>query len=129
MRVRPVYVGLICWFLVFFYAWMLVHSFTVLSGPSIFRRMAAVPLPLDFQLAQYFLSMIVPVVAGGFMTEGANWARVTYIVWGIVNFFIDVIFVANQESYLLDLGIFAFCAACLLLPAARAYFTLPRHHS
>jgi hypothetical protein len=129
MRVRPVYVGLICWFLVFYNAWMLTHAFTVLSGPSIHRRMAEVPLPVEFQVAQYFLSFLVPMTMAAFMTEGANWARVTYIIWGIIHYLIEVVFVADRESFLLDLGIFAFCAAMLLLPSARAYFTLPRHHS
>jgi hypothetical protein len=129
MRDRPLYVGFVCWALIFYGSWLLVHSFSVLNSPAMQKKMAAVPLPMPVQVAQYFVGLVVPVATAAFMTEGANWARVLYITWGILNYLLAAIYVPDKTELLPGLPIFAASAALLMLPAARAYFLLPRHHS
>jgi hypothetical protein len=129
MRDRPISTWLVCWFLILSSTWALLHSFAVLNGKHQQQIMAATPLPMPVQVTQYFLKMIVPLVAAGFMLEGANWARVLYIGWGIASYLLSAIFVPNVHYLIPDLPIFACCATLLLLPGPRAYFLLEPHFS
>ncbi len=129
MRDRPIYVGLVCWFLILSCTWTLAHGFMKLNSKPVQKEMQSVPLPLPVQVTQYFASMVVPLVTAIFMTEGANWARVVYLAWGIASYLLSAIVVPDKSHLLPGLPIFAVCAALLLLPAARGYFLLPRHHS
>lgn len=129
MRDRPVYIGLMCWCLIIFYTWAIMHAFASYHSKAVQKKMHLVPLPVEVQVTQYFAAIAVPLVTAIFMYEGYNWARVLYIAWGIANYLLEAIFVPNKHDLMPGLPIFAFCAILLLLPAPRGYFLLPRHFS
>jgi hypothetical protein len=129
MRDRPISTGLVCWFLIISSTWALLHGFSVLNGKEMQAAMAATPLPIPVQVAQYFLGLIVPLITGIFMYEGANWARVVYIGWGIANYLLAAIVTSDVNRLMPQLPIFAFFSALLLLPGPRAYFLLEPHFS
>jgi hypothetical protein len=127
MRDRPITTSLVCWYLILASTWAIIHCFSYLNGKVMQARMAEVHLPIQVQVAQYLLGIAVPMVAGVFIWEGANWARVMYIGWGIANYLLSVIVVPNKHDLLPGLPIFAICAILLLLPGPRSYFLLERH--
>lgn len=130
MRDRPIYIGLLCWFLIFTCAYGTVESFYMVNSPWFQNRMKAIPLPHQFQEAQYILGFAVPLVCAIFMSQGANWARILYIGWGIANYLVLAIVAPNRHDFFLpDLPIFAIFAILLLLPAPREYFLLPPHYT
>jgi hypothetical protein len=129
MRDRPIYIGLLCWYLIIANTWALIHAFHTFNSPAVQGRMAAIPLPLPVQTVQYFAAIVVPLVTAAFMTNGANWARVVYIGWGIANYLLEAIVVPTTKELFPSVTIFAFASILLLLPAPRGYFLLPQHHT
>ena len=135
MRDRPIYVGLICIYLILANSYSLVKSFQHLNSPAMKAQIADVPLPAHVQKAKYVASLAVPLVCAIFMWEGANWARVVFIAWLLINYTTDAILVRDkmpilyQGPFMPKLAILTVCALILMLPAPRGYFQLPRHHS
>ena len=129
MRDRPIYVSLICIFLVVFHSWYLIHAFAFINGPTMKGQIAAVALPPPLLVTKHFAKFFIPVLCGMFMWEGANWARVLYIGWGIVNYTLDSVYFPPERINVYMQVAFGVFALFLLLPGARGYFLLPRHHS
>ena len=129
MRDRPISTWLVCCYLIITSTWALIHAFGYVKGKAMQERMEQIPLPIPVQVAQYFVSLVVPLVTGILMYEGANWARGVYIGWGIANYLLEAIVVKDVHLLIPQLPIFAFISILLLLPGPRAYFLLEPHFS
>ena len=129
MRDRPIFVWIICFYLIISSSVGLVRSFETLHQHKTQLAMKAVRMPIPAQITQYYLGLVVPLITAMFMYEGFNWARVVYITWGILNYLLEMIVLPYREDALPGLPIFAFIAVWLLLPRAREFFCVPQFYS
>jgi hypothetical protein len=120
---------MLCWFLIIIYTWAVIHCFQVLQSKKMLEKMQAIHLPLEVQQIKYYVGLAVPLVAAIFMSEGANWARVVYITWGIANYLLEAIVVPSTQELFPGVTIWAFACILLLLPRPRDYFLLPQFYT
>jgi hypothetical protein len=129
MRDRAISTGLVCWYLIIASTCWLALSFSDLKTDAMQQTMEGTPVPIPVQVGLYFMNLIVPLVTAIFMYEGANWARVLYIGWGIAYYLLEAIVTPDVYLLLPGLPIFAVASILLLLPGPRAYFLLEQHFS
>ena len=127
MRDRPIYISLLLFGILIYSSWRLIHAFPNVHSTAVQARFATINLPNQLLVAQYFLNYGVPILCCSFMLNGANWARVLYIAYGIISFLLLALFDPVKHNLQPDLDIFAVAGALLLLPGPRGYFLLPDH--
>jgi hypothetical protein len=84
MERRPIYVTLVVWFLVLLGAacfLSLAWSSTLLRNPDFAEVFPGHGLPPNERWLLSEFGFVLLMVTGKFMLEGANWARIVYVVW------------------------------------------------
>jgi hypothetical protein len=120
---------MLCWFLIITYTWAAIHCFQALQSKKMLEKMQAIHLPIEVQQTKYCVGIAVPLLTAIFMSEGANWARVIYIIWGIANYLLEAIVVPSTGELFPGVTIWAFACILLLLPRPRDYFLLPQFYT
>src|SRR5262245_24588897 len=96
MLKRPTSVSVIAWILIVISGIALISLTVRLNGPAFNSPMAKElieksPLPISVQYALAYMHPLVNLIAGNSMLYGRNWARLLYVVSGVIGFVIGIV--------------------------------------
>jgi hypothetical protein len=123
MRERPISVTIIAWFLIVAGVISVFTTLSTLNNPMVEELMSKSLLPVPLQYAMMYIALAVSVICGIGMLKGQGWARLLYVIWGIIGFLVG--FVTSPMKVAIIPGLIVFVIIVLLLyrPASNQYFS------
>ena len=125
MSKRPIYLTIIAIFLITWGGlWILVYTMQLIGHPNL-RQWFAQSLRIMILYIDTYLFLAACVVCGVGLFRGYRWARVLFVVYGIVHFFI--IFMNRPlplfltAKTLIPIAIFFIISIALFLPERRGH--------
>ena len=123
MNARPTSVTVIAWIIIVTSAISLVSTLFLINNPTAQELMAKSPLPPSVQYAMIFVGLLVAVVCGFLMLKRANWARLLYVGWGVLNLIISFFTTPGKLMMLPAMIFLAVVVFFLFRPKANAFFS------
>jgi hypothetical protein len=127
MTRRPKSVTIIAWILIVMFAFSAIGIVTVfLTGtmkkPEMVELMRQNHLPIFVQYGLNVAGLLITLVSAVGMLRGKKWARLLYVIWGIIGFLLA--FVTSPTKIMIIPGILLFIIFVFFLfrPKANAYF-------
>ena len=84
MTKRPTSITIISWWLIVLGGMNLFITTAMINNPTVQDLMAQNPIPIPVQYAMSYIQLLVMIVSGVAMLNGANWARYLYAIWTLV---------------------------------------------
>jgi len=122
---RPIYLAIVTWFLVLLGAFCflsLAWDFSLLKNPDFAEVFLGNRLPPHERFFLNEFGFALMMVTGKFMLEGANWARIVYIVWTVLWLDFSCYKDTNFFLFMPSLLVHGTAITILFLPAAHRYF-------
>jgi hypothetical protein len=122
---RPVYVTIIGWVLIVIGVLSLLSTPAVLYLDSAHAWLDVNLLPLPVQIALNLASALVSLVAGYYILNGRNWARLLFVGWSVAETALSLFTSpesASSSIFLLWVGILVLIVVLLFTPAANRFF-------
>lgn len=126
MNQRPTSITVISWILIVIGAISLISTTAMLNNATVLELMAKSPLPIPVQHALSYAGLLVTIVSGLAMLKGKNWARLLYVIWGVIGFVIGIATSPMKAAMIPGFVIFAVIVFFLFRPKATAFFVPPK---
>lgn len=126
MNQRPVSITVISWILIVIGTISLISTTAMLNNAAVLELMAKSPLPIPVQHALSYAGLLVTMVCGIAMLKGKNWARLLYVIWGVIGFVIGIATAPMKAAMIPGFVIFAVIVFFLFRPKATAFFVQPK---
>lgn len=126
MNQRPTSITVISWILIIIGGISLITTTAMINNPAVQELMAKSPLPIPVQHAISYFGLLITIVCGIAMLKGKNWARLLYVIWGVIGFVIGITTAAMKAAMIPGFVIFAVIVFFLFRPKATAFFVPPK---
>lgn len=123
MGERPKSVTVIAWVLIVTGVISVFMSLSSLNNPMVKEIMSKSPLPTSMQYAMMYIGLAVTIISGLGMLKGRGWARLLYVVWGVVGFLIGSVTSPMKAAMIPGIIVFVIVVVFLYRPASAQYFT------
>ena len=123
MEKRPTSITIIAWYLLVSAIFSVFASLSSLNNPMLKELMAKNLLPIPLQYAMMIIGLVVIIVSGVGMLKGLGWARLLYVIWGVIGMLIGFATSPIKAALIPGLVFFAVVVFFLYRPASNRYFT------
>lgn len=123
MRKRPLSVSIIAWILLIAGILSLITSLLTINNPNVKEMMENNPLPMSVQYTLIYAGMVILIACGIGMLKGKSWARILYVVWGVLNVGLNLATAPAWSKMMIPGVVFLIIVIFFLFrPKANAYF-------
>ena len=122
MTKRPTSITIISWWLIVLGGMNLFITTAMINNPTVQDLMAQNPIPIPVQYAMSYIQLLVMIVSGVAMLNGANWARYLYAIWTLVVSVIGIVTSPMKAAMIPGFVVFLVIAFFLFRPKASAFF-------
>jgi hypothetical protein len=126
MNQRPTSITVISWILIVIGMISLITTTAMINNPTAQELMAKSPLPIPVQHALSYIGLLITIVCGIAMLKGKNWARLLYVIWGVIGFVIGIATSPMKAAMIPGFFIFAVIVFFLFRRKATAFFIPPK---
>ena len=122
MTKRPTSITIISWWLIVLGGMNLFITTAMINNPTVQDLMAQNPIPIPVQYAMSYIQLLVMIVSGVAMLNGANWARYLYVISLLVVSVIGIVTSPMKAAMIPGFVVFLVIAFFLFRPKASAFF-------
>ncbi len=94
----------------------------MINNPTVQDLIAQNPIPIPVQYAMSYIGLLVTIVSGVAMLNGANWARYLYVISLLVGSVIGIVTSSMKAAMIPGFVVFLVMAFFLFRPKASAFF-------
>lgn len=126
MNERPKSITIVCWLLIVMGVISLISIPLSLNNPTAQRLMAKSAIPISIQYTIMCSGLLIQLACGIAMLKRQNWARILYVAWSIIGFFIAIATSPMKALMIPGIIIFLIFAFFLFRPKANEYFKITK---
>jgi hypothetical protein len=120
---RPLFISLLCFYLLIYGCYDLFTSFSSLKDPDVQAAMAQTGLPFPVQVTMIYLNILITMGCAIYMMQEVNWARWVYLGWGFIHIDNLLYIEKSWQDNIIFIAIYLVSAVVLLVPSANKYFS------
>ena len=122
MNQRPTSITVISWILIVIGVISIITTTAMINNPMVEEMMTKSPLSIPVQHAISYIGLSITIVCGIGMLKGKNWARLLYIIWGVIGFIIGIATAPIKAAMIPGFVVFAVIVFFLYRAKASAFF-------
>ena len=119
---RPTSVTVIAWILIVMAGIALITNSISMNNPRAKEILSKSPIPLPVQYVMNYVGLLVQLVSGIGMLCGRNWARLLYVIWGVIGYIICFLTAPMKLMLIPGFIVFLIIVFFLFRPGANEYF-------